>query len=229
MRQQTCVTASREHFPEGAVKLSAARIACVACLVSLAAASRVSAADDVPSVATVSIRQQLQEAGAFERIVVDAAQPPQLADLVARADLVVEASAVGSRAYLNGDTDIYTDYIFTVHALIKNLRRPDLRSGQTITVRRDSGVIDVDGRTAASYENGFPAFNANEHYILFLKDRDRDYVYAVFGGAHGAFNADSERITPVATAVADTVEAAQPIPRPIFFGEIRALLKFAEH
>lgn len=211
------------------MKLSAARIACAACLVSLAATSRVSAADDVPSVPTVSIRQKLQEAGAFERIVVNADQPLQLADLVARADLVVEASAVAGRAFLNGDTDIYTDYTFTVHALIKNPRRPDLRSGQTITVRRDSGVIDVDGHTAASYENGFPAFNANEHYILFLKDDDRNHVYEVFGGAHGAFTADSERITPVAIAMTDTVEAAQPIPRPIFFGELRALLKFAGH
>jgi hypothetical protein len=219
------------------VKRSAARIAFAACLVSLAATSRVNAAgaagaagaDDAPSVATVSIRQQLQEAGAFERIVVNAGQSLQLSDLVARADLVVEASAVGGRAYLNGDTDIYTDYTFTVHAFIKNLRRPDLRSGQTITVRRDSGVIDVDGRTAASYENGFPAFNANEHYILFLKDDGRDHVYAVFGGPQGAFNADSERITPIAIAMTDTVETAQPIPRPIFFGEVRALLKFAEH
>jgi len=211
------------------VKLSAARIACAASLVLLAATSPLRAADDVPSVTTLSIRQQLQETGAFERIVVDAGQPLQFADLVARADLVVEASTAGGRAYLNGDTDIYTDYTFTVHAVIKNLRRPDLRSGQAIIVRRDSGVIDVDGRTAASYENGFPSFNANEHYILFLKDADRDHVYAVFGGVQGAFNADSEQITPVAIAMTDTVEPAHPVPRSVFFGEVRALLRFSEH
>jgi hypothetical protein len=48
-----------------------------------------------------------------------------------------------------------------------NKRWPDFRAGNAITVRRDSGVVVVDGRTAVSHENGFPPFNANEHYILF--------------------------------------------------------------
>ena len=211
------------------MKLSVARIGFAACLVSVAVSSPSSAADDAASVPNLSIRQQLQDAGAFERIVVNAGQPLQLSDLVGRADLVVEASTTGGRVYLNGDTDIYSDYTFTVHAVIKNWRRPELRNGQTITVRRESGVLDVDGRSAASYENGFPAFNANEHYILFLKDVDRDHVYEVFGGAQGAFNADSERITPVSITIADNAEPAHPTSRPVFFGEIRALLKFAEH
>jgi hypothetical protein len=174
---------------------------------------------------TPSIQQQLQSDGAFERIVVTETRPMQLSELV-RADLVVEASAESARAFLN-DTDIYTDYTFKVQSLIKNLQRPDLRIGGLITVRRASGVVTVDGRKAVSHENGFPLFAQSERYILFLKENSREHVYEVFGGSEGSFIADTERVTPVAINLPDETAPRQPISRLTFFGEMRALLKFA--
>jgi hypothetical protein len=177
--------------------------------------------------ASPSIRQQLRETGAFERIVVTTYDPLLLADLVARADLIIEASTSGGRSYLNAaGTDIYTDYTFNVHSLIKSRRRPELRTGTAMTVRRESGEVVVDGRAAVSYENGFPAFNADEHYILFLTQQPRENVYSVFGGPQGAFSA-GELVTALTIPTEDGTDAPPAMSRATFMGEVRALLKFS--
>jgi len=199
------------------------------CVVSFVVFLGTNGTDVIAQQASPSIRQQAREAGSFERIVVTAYDPLQLSSLVARADLIVEASTAGGRSDLNAaETDIFTDYMFTVHTVIKSRRRPDFRAGNALTVRRDSGVVVVDGRTAVSHENGFPAFNANEHYILFLTEQPRDNAYSVFGGPQGAFRA-GENITTLAVTVDDGAEPPHPVSRAAFLGEVRALLLFSEN
>jgi len=154
-------------------------------------------------------------------------RPLEVADLVAKADLIVEASTRGGRSYLNAaGTDIYTDYTFNVHSLIKNRLRPELRAGTAMTVRRDGGEVIVDGRAAVSYENGFPAFKADEHYILFLTQQPRENVYSVFGGPQGAFSA-GELVTALAIPIKDGTNPPPPVSRAMFMDEVRALLKFS--
>ncbi len=174
-----------------------------------------------------SISQEVAETGVFERIVVTADHPLQVADLVGRADLIVEASTTGGRSYLNAaGTDIYTDYAFSVHSLIKNRLRPELHAGSAMTVRRESGEVIVDGRAAVSYENGFPAFTAGEHYILFLTRQPHENAYSVFGGSQGAFSA-GELVTALAVPTKDGIDPPQPVSRATFMDEVRALLKFS--
>jgi hypothetical protein len=175
-----------------------------------------------------SIRQQLQETGGFQRIIVTPYEPLPLADLTARAKLVVEATISATQSYVDDSgVDVYTDYTLTVHAVIKSRERSEVRAGDAITVRRRSGVIVVDGRTAEVYENDFPPFKPGEHYILFLTRSPREYVYAVFGGNQGAFSA-GEIITPLATPT-DQASAPRSVSQADFLGEVRALLKFSEH
>ena len=185
--------------------------------------------DVVAQLAKTSIRQQVRETGGFERIVVTTYDPVQLSDLVGRSDLIVEASTPGGVSYLNtAETDIYTDYTFTVHSVIKNKHRPDFRVGHSVTIRRDSGVVVIDGRTAVTHENGFPPFNANEHYILFLTERPHDQAYSVFAGPQGAFRA-GERVTTLAVALNDGTDPLPPMSRAAFLGEVRALLHYSEN
>jgi hypothetical protein len=173
------------------------------------------------------IRQQVAETGVFERIIVTTDHPLQVADLVAHADLIVEASTSGGRSYLNAaGTDIYTDYTFNVHSVIKSQGSPEPRDGTVMTVRRESGEVIVDGHAAVSYENGFPAFNADEHYILFLTQQPDENVYLVFGGPQGAFSAD-ELATALAIPSTDGIDPPQPVSRATFMDEVRALLKFS--
>jgi hypothetical protein len=199
------------------------------CVVSVGVILGANGTDAIAQPASPSIRQQAHEPGGFERIVVSTSDPLQLSSLVARADLIVEASTAGGRSQLNAaETNIFTDYAFTVHKVINNNTRwPDFRAGNAITVRRDSGVLVVDGRTAVSYENGFPSFNANEHYILFLTEQPRDNTYTVFGGAQGAFTA-GENITTVAVPLDEGADPPHPMSRAAFLGEVYALLHFSE-
>jgi hypothetical protein len=199
------------------------------CVVSCGVLLGANGTDAIAQPATPSIRQQAHERGGFERIVVSTDDPLQLSSLVARADLIVEASTAGGRSHLNtAETNIFTDYDFIVHTVINNNTRwPDFRAGNGITVRRDSGVVVVDGRTAVSYENGFPPFNANEHYILFLTEQPRDKAYSVIGGSQGAFSA-GESITTVAVPLDEKADPPHPTSRAAFMGEVRALLHFSE-
>jgi hypothetical protein len=178
--------------------------------------------------ASPSIRQQVHETGGFEGIVVSTHGPLELSSLVARADLIVEASTAGGSSQLNtAETDIFTDYEFTVHTVINNNTRRGFRAGNAITVRRDSGVVVVDGRTAVSHENGFRPFNANEHYILFLMEQPRDHTYSLLAGPQGAFSA-AEGITTLAELPDDGADPPHPVSRAAFLGEVRALLHFSE-
>jgi hypothetical protein len=178
--------------------------------------------------ASPSIRQQVHEPAGFERIVVPANDPLQLSSLVARADLIVEASTAGGRSHLNtAETDIFTDYPFTVHTVIKTNRRPDFRAGNAVTVRRESGVVVVDGRTAVSHENGFPLFNSNEHYILFLSEQPGDKAYSVLGGPQGALRA-GDSIMTLAVPVDAGAAPPPPMSRAAFLGEVSALLLFSQ-
>jgi len=179
--------------------------------------------------ASPSIRQQVHAPGGFERIVVSTYDPLPLSSLVGRADLIVEASTAGESSHLNAtETDIVTDYVFTVHTVINNnTHRRGLGAGNAITVRRDGGVVVVDGRTAVSHENGFRPFNGNERYILFLTEQPRDKTFSVFAGPQGAFTA-GEAMTPLAVSLDDGADPPQPLSRAAFMGEVRALLHFSE-
>ena len=200
--------------------------ACVAALVVFPATTRTAL---LAQQARPSIRQHVRDAGGFERIVVTTYDSLQLSDLVGRSDLIVEASTPGGVSYLNtAETDIFTDYTFTVHAVIKNKRRPDFRAGHSVTIRRDSGVIVIDGRTAVTHENGFPPFNANEHYILFLTERPHEQTYSVFGGPQGAFTS-GEQITTLALPLSDGADPPSSMSRAAFLGEVRALLHYSEN
>jgi hypothetical protein len=173
-----------------------------------------------------SIRQLLRESGGYERISVTASEPLPLAHLAGDAKLVVEASIAGVRSYLNEtDTDVLTDYTLTVHAVISNRQRSEVRTGDAIVVRRQSGVVVVDGRPAEVYENDFPLFRVGERFILFLAREPLEPVYTVFGGNQGAFSA-GKTVTPVATARHEGAAYIAP-SRDEFLGEVRALLKFS--
>jgi hypothetical protein len=170
-----------------------------------------------------SIPLQLHEAGSFERIIVSTDKPVVLAELVGTADLVVEASNVAHRTYLDaGEAHIYTDYAFTIADIMKNRRRPGLlKAGHPIVVRRESGTVMIDGLRATTIENGFPPFADHGRYVLFLKELADQNAYGVVAGGRGAFEA-GDHISPMMDA------PVQPLARQAFFGEMRALLKFSE-
>jgi len=175
---------------------------------------------------TQSLRQQLEETGGFERIIVSSDEPLSLAQLTTRAKLVVEATVAYSQSHVDDSgADVYTDYTITVASVMKNREQSVVQAGDLLTVRRRHGVVVVDGRSAAVFENGFPGFQPGERYVLFLTRGTREYVYAVLGGNQGAFTA-GETIAPVAMSLDGATTRST---RTEFLGELQALLKSADY
>jgi hypothetical protein len=174
-----------------------------------------------------SIRQQLEETGGFDRIIVSSDEALPLAQLTARAKLVVEVSVAYSQSYIDeSGADVYTDYTINVANVIKNRERSVVQNGDLLTVRRRNGAVVINGHSAEVYENGFPGFQPGERYVLFLTRGPRDYVYSVLGGNQGAFTS-GDTIAPVATSVDGPILTRST--RTEFLGEVQALLKFSEY
>jgi hypothetical protein len=173
-----------------------------------------------------TIRDQIRQSGDFERMVVARDNDMQLAHLVGHAELIVEASTTAGRSFLSEDgTQIYTDYTVKLQSVLKNTRLLGLRAGHSVTLRRESGALVVDGHPAVAYENEFPPFQPNQRYILFLTSRPREDVYTVLGGAKGAYLA-GEDIAAVRISLDEAKHPTPAVPRAAFMGEMRALLKF---
>jgi len=178
--------------------------------------------------AAMTVREQARETGSFERVVISESDPLQLADLVVGADLIVEASTAGAEGRMNrAETDIYTDYPFELHAVLKNSRRPEVRPSGVVTVRRNSGVVFVDGRMVVAQENDFPLFEPGEHYILFLTKLPRENAYSVFGGPQGAFISVQGHLKQLSIEFGELTHKRGTLARAAFLDEVRALLRFS--
>lgn len=168
--------------------------------------------------------QQLQREGIFENVIVTPYQPLRLANLVAQADLVIEAMTLAGKPSVTQDgVDIYTDVTFSLVSILKNKANPELMRGSVVTVRRNSGALMIQGRTAITLENEFPPFEQSQRYLLLLsRSRDGNF-FSVVGGAQGAFML-AEDAKPLSVWTSDP-----PIRTATFLDEVRALVKYSSY
>jgi hypothetical protein len=88
--------------------------------------------------------------------------------------------------------------------------------------------VIVDGRTAEVSESDFPAFEPDQHHLLFLTEESSGGVHSVLGGAQGAFVADGDRVSPMRLQPGVAGAGSPAVSREVFLGELRALLQFSE-
>lgn len=173
----------------------------------------------------MSIREYVRENGGFERIILIPYERVSLRDLVASADLIVEASTAGGQPSLNyAETDIYTDYPFELHGVLKNSGAANARIGDVVIVRRDRGEMVVEGRTALSEENDFPAFTAGKRYVLFLNHLPETDAYRTYGGPQGAFALVPD-VRQLSSQQGDWNRTGGVVLPTAFFDEVRALVR----
>ena len=168
--------------------------------------------------------QQLQREGIFENVIVTPYQPLRLANLVAQADLVIEAMTLAGKPSVTQDgVDIYTDVTFSLVSILKNKANPELMRGSVVTVRRNSGALMIQGRTAITLENEFPPFEQSQRYLLVLSRSRGGNFFSVVGGAQGAFML-AEDAKPLSMWTSDP-----PIRTAAFLDEVRALIKYSSY
>jgi hypothetical protein len=171
-----------------------------------------------------TITERLQRDGSFENVVVTPYQPLRLANLVAQADLVIDASALVGKPFMTQDAlDVYTDFTFRLNSMIKNMANPELTPGSVVAVRRASGTMIISGKAAITVENEFPPFERGQRYLLLLRRSREGNFFSVVGGAQGAF-ALAEDAKPLSVWTSDP-----PMRTAAFLDEVRALVKYSSY
>ena len=153
----------------------------------------------------------------LEEVVVGPVSPVDVAELVAASDLIAEVAVTSQRSFVHGDA-VWTDYgVRIVQTLQSRESRAD--SSATLVVRKRGGTVPVEGRTFISVDGRFPAFQAGEEYVLFLRGNADSTVYEIVGGPNGALRVVDGSVTGTLplTEFRDTVvrhAAARTAPEP---------------
>jgi hypothetical protein len=111
--------------------------------------------------------------------------PADFPTLAAEAEIIVNGVVISETTRLSPDErQLFTDVTLSV---FKSAKATDADNNVPVVVRRDAGVIQLEGKTVTVEENGFPAFEQGAEYILFLKKDQKQNVFRVIYGARGAF------------------------------------------
>jgi hypothetical protein len=155
----------------------------------------------------------------LEEIVVTLDNPIGLPELTVTSDVIVEASVLAERSFLDPDgSRIWTDYRLQLTRALK------VRDGRgveaTLTVRRRGGTLKFGSRAVVSTENDFLPFQAGEQYVLFLRKTSDPGVYGIVAGRHGAVpvtDGVASGITPLVKFREAVMKYAQ-LPAPVTQG-----------
>jgi hypothetical protein len=142
------------------------------------------------------------------------------------ADAVVSGAFTASETSLTEDRDfIFTDYCFHVALVIKPV--PGLSANSDIVVTRPGGVTTLNGHKASVEMAGFPLFELNRRYLLFLRYVPTTNSYRAWQS--GVFLLGSDQRSPVQRVDS----SARPIQSPStqheneFVMEVRAAVTSA--
>jgi hypothetical protein len=137
--------------------------------------------------------KELVKQSILEEVVVGHYPPADVSELVAASDLIVEVTIASQRSFVHGDS-VWTDYGVQIARTLQS-REPRVERGTLLTVRKRGGTVPVDGRTFISVDSQFPAFQAGEQYLLFLRADSDSTVYDVFAGPCGALRVVDGSVT----------------------------------
>lgn len=115
--------------------------------------------------------------------------PNSLSGLVKSADAVVRATVTGAQNNViirDGRYHGKTDYTVTVNEIVKGVS--GLQVGNSITVARDGGDVDLGDKIARSFDPNFAPFQIGEQYLLFVRWNPQLLRFEVQWGPDGAFH-----------------------------------------
>lgn len=144
-----------------------------------------------------------------------------LRGLVDAADVIGRTVVLAAESRLtpneSGIETVYTVQMVDTYFATRALRH------QTIKVRRDGGVVNLDGRSVNSYETDFPPFEIGREYILFLGFDQTRGDYVVPYGSQGAFQNVDGLADQVSLSSTPIREERGKVPLASFETEIRQL------
>jgi len=93
-----------------------------------------------------------------------------LESLAREADVIVTGWVKDKTSLLNaGETYIFTEHGVTIEEVLKNNALAPIRPGDTITITRAGGKVQIDGRTVTAIQAAMKPIRVGSQYLLFLK------------------------------------------------------------
>jgi hypothetical protein len=111
----------------------------------------------------------LMPVGISQEIGIDLPLVWKLQNLACESDLVVIAKADAGTSHATMDQSfIYTDWQFTIQQVLKDNPKAPVRAGDTITVTRPGGTLEINGRKVVASLRTFRAFVPGEELLLYV-------------------------------------------------------------
>lgn len=151
----------------------------------------------------------------------DAPKIPPLQFAMCNADAIFVGSFKSKSSQLTADESfIFTDYEMAVEEVIKNNPAAPVQAGGSVTVTREGGEIQLNGRTIRAKRNDFEAAEVGKHYLLFLRFLPETTSYLAY--ANGSFQIDGDKITSLGGTSRDELLNGGSKNPAAFLSEIRA-------
>jgi hypothetical protein len=108
--------------------------------------------------------------------------------------IVVGTLTTDSPQLTEDESFLFTEYTLNVEEVIKSEAAHKLKAGETITVIREGGVGQINGRTVRAEREGFKPFTLGGRYVLFLRDVPETGAYLAY--PYGSFALYDNAVLP---------------------------------
>jgi hypothetical protein len=123
------------------------------------------------------------------------AELPTLPFTICNAGIIVVGTLTTDSPQLTEDESfLFTEYTLKVEEVIKGEHVPELKAGGTITVIREGGIGQINGRTIRAEREGFKPFTVGSRYVLFLRAIPETGAYLAY--PYGSFALNENVVMP---------------------------------
>jgi hypothetical protein len=135
------------------------------------------------------------------------------------ADAVIIGAVKNNTSQLTEDKDfVFTDNEVRTERILKNNPNKPLQVGETITVTRPGGIVQLNGHTVKAVDTIFQQFETEGRYILFLRFIPNTGAYKAF--SNGSFQVRNKSIVKL-TSTSLWNPSEMPVDEKAFIKEVR--------
>jgi hypothetical protein len=160
------------------------------------------------------------DSGSVIRMPESAPRTPVLQAATCHADAVVIGTLNNKSSQLTEDESfIFTDYEMTVEEVIKNNQSALIQANNTITITRDGGAVQINGRIFRARREDFRPPHVGSKYLFFLKFIPDTGSYLAYG--NGTFLLNDNEITSLGDATAQELLNGGTTDTATFLNQLR--------
>ncbi|HET9361946.1 MAG TPA: hypothetical protein VFO58_19470 [Vicinamibacterales bacterium] len=171
-----------------------------------------------------TLRERVREVGDLNLVMMPAYEPVTVRDLARESDAIVVAKIETARVVLSPDEQtLFTDLQITVQRVIRRRNGPGMAAADSLVVRRNGGVTQLEGRNVVLEENDFPPLEISGEYLFFLRNSQGQPFFRISHGPQGVFRVTAGGVRQVSEVFGSwNRERGTSAPMSVLEDEIRA-------